>query len=366
MLLLGQFFIRESMKAVILVGGLGTRLRPLTLHTPKAMVPVLNVPFLEHVLRRLADGGVREAVLALSHFAPAIESYFGRGHNLGINLEYVVESSPLGTAGAARNALGHIQDTCLIMNGDIFTGLDIVAMKEHHDAARARATIALTAVDNPRAYGLVETAENGRVRRFLEKPSPHEITTNMINAGTYIIEPEVLASIPPDTVVSFEREVFPALLTRGEGVFSFTDHSYWIDIGTPAKYHKLNQDLLLNQAPCLPKTEGIRDHSQIHPGARLEGPVLLCDGCRLDEGVVVQGPAVIGPKCCLGTGAIVSNAVIWHNVAVGAGCSIEDSVIGNNCTLESSCRLSDCVIGDHITLSHGYCQTGGQIWPGLA
>ncbi|MCL2149498.1 MAG: NDP-sugar synthase [Dehalococcoidia bacterium] len=354
------------MKAVILVGGLGTRLRPLTLHTPKSMVPVLNVPFLEHVLKRLTDYGVREAVLALSHLAPAVESYFGDGRALGMDLKYVVEPSPLGTAGAARNALGHIREACLIMNGDIFTGLDIATMQESHKAHRAKVSIALTAVDNPCAYGLVETNKDGRVRRFLEKPSAQEVTTNLINAGTYIVEPDVLSAIPADTVMSFERDVFPALLTRGKPIFSFADTSYWMDIGTPAKYHQLNRDLLYKRAFSSPGGQAVHNQPEIHPTARLQGPVLLGDGCCIGEGVVISGPTVIGPQCRLEAGAIVSDAIIWHNVAVGAGGSIEGSVVGHNCTLGSGTRLSDCIVGDHIVLPRDYCQTGGQIWPGLA
>jgi len=328
------------------------------------MVPVLNTPFLELVLRRLSGFGVDEAVFALSHLAPTIESYFGNGSALGIDIKYVIESSPLGTAGAARNALGHIHNACLVMNGDIFTSLDITAMKECHARHNAKVTIALTKVDNPCAYGLVETTPDGRVRHFLEKPSPQEITTDLINAGTYIVEPDVLTDIPPDTVTSFERDIFPSLLASGKPMYSFTDNNYWIDIGTPAKYHQLNRDLLLNNTS--PEFLAKQGRPGVHPTARLEGPVLLGEGCSVGEGVVISGPTIIGRECHLGPGAIVSDAVIWHNVTFGAGCCIESSVIGNNCTLGPSCRLSECIVGERVTLPSDYCQTGGQIWPGLA
>jgi len=327
------------------------------------MVPVLNIPFLEHVLRRLSGYGISEVVLALSHLAPAIENYFGNGCELKIDIKYAVEPSPLGTAGAVRNALGHIQSATLVMNGDIFTSLNIAAMKEHHATSGAKVTLALTKVDNPCAYGLVETEPDSRVRRFLEKPSPQEVTTNLINAGAYIIEPDVLADIPPDTIVSFERDVFPSLLARSEPVFSFADEGYWIDIGTPAKYHGLNRDLLADSPP---KFITHQDHSEVHPTARLEGSVLLGEGCRIGEGVIISGPTVIGPQCCLETGAIVSDAVIWHNVTINAGCNVESSVISDNCTLGPFCHLSECIVGDHVTLPRDYYQTGGQIWPGLA
>jgi len=354
------------MKAVILVGGLGTRLRPLTLHTPKSMVPVLNVPFLEHVLRRLSGCGVHEVVLALSHLAPSVESYLGNGQFLNMDIKYALEPSPLGTAGAARNALGHINDTCIIMNGDIFTDLDVLAMKKHHDLCRSKVTIALTKVSNPCAYGLVETESSSRVRRFLEKPPPHEVTTDAINAGTYIIEPEVLSAIPPDTVVSFERDVFPSLLGRSEPMYAYLDNSYWIDIGTPSKYKQLNADLLASRITSNHLLTTHKNHPGVHPTAKIDGHVLIGDGCTIGENAVIMGPTVIGPHSRVETGAVVSDSVIWHNVAIGADCRIDGSVIGDSCTLSRRCLLSDCVVGAHIVLAEGYCQTGGQIWPGLA
>ncbi len=353
------------MKAVILVGGLATRLRPLTLDTPKALVPVLNVPFLEHVFRRLAAFGIKDAVLALSHMAPAIESCFGNGSRLGMNISYVVEKSPLGTAGAARNALGHISEACLVMNGDIFTGLDIRAMQACHASHQAKVTIALTPVENPAAYGLVETHDNGCVRCFLEKPSPAEITTNMINAGTYIVEPDVLAEIPPDTPVSFERAIFPALVPTGR-LFSFVDRSYWMDIGTPAKYHQLHRDLLSGTAPLTPMLGGSPVAGSIHPSARLTGPVVVAPGAVIGENCTLTGPAVIGPGCRVESGAIVTDSIIWQNTVIGTAGIIESSIIGAACNLAPGCHLSGCIAGSHISLPQHYFQAGGQIWPGLA
>ena len=352
------------MKAVILVGGLGTRLRPLTLDTPKALVPVLNVAFLEHVLRRLAGFGIRDVVLAISHMAPAVESCFGNGSRLGMNIRYVFEKTPLGTAGAARNALGHISEACLVMNGDIFTGLDISAMKAYHDIHCAKVTIALTPVENPSSYGLVETREDGSVRSFLEKPSPSEITTNMINAGTYIVEPEVLAGISSDTQVSFERTVFPSLVPTNH-IFAFVDKSYWIDIGTPAKYHQLNRDLLLGAARSVPMLTGSPVAGIIHPSARLKGPVMVAAGAEIGQNAVVTGPTIIGPSCKVEEGSIVSDSIIWQNTMIGAGCVIESSIVGCNCALGQGSHFFACTIGSRISLPKGYWQTSGQIWPGL-
>ena len=232
------------MKAVILVGGQATRLRPLTSNAPKAMLPVLNIPFLEYVIRYLSKHRIKDIILAQGYLAQPIESYLGDGSRLGVKLTYVVEDTPLETAGAVKNAEKYLGETCLMLNGDIFSDLDITAMIEHHRERKAKATIALTPVDDPTSYGLVETGARGRISQFLEKPSRSQVTTNMINAGTYLLEPEILAQIPPQTKVSIEREVFPLLLEQGKPVYAYPSSAYWMDTGTPEKYLRLHRDLL--------------------------------------------------------------------------------------------------------------------------
>ena len=196
------------MKAVILVGGQGTRLYPLTCNIPKAMVPVLNIPFLEHVIHHLSKHQVKDIILAQGHLSQSIESYLGDGSQLGVRLSYLVEDTPLGTAGAIKNAERYLDETFLVLNGDIFTDLNITALIDSHLKRKAKVTIALTPVDDPTIYGVVETNTSGRISRFLEKPTWNEVTTNMINAGTYALEPDVLTRIPPQTNVSIERETF--------------------------------------------------------------------------------------------------------------------------------------------------------------
>ena len=195
------------MKAVILVGGEATRLLPLTCNRPKAMVPVLNIPFLEHVIRYLSKHQIKDIILAQSHLSQPIKSYFGDGSQFGVKLSYTVEDAPLGTAGAVKNTERYLGETFLVLNGDIFTDLDITAMISFHLERRAKATIALTPVDDPTSYGLIETDAQERVMRFLEKPSWSQVTTNMINAGTYVLEPDVLTHIPPQTNFTFERDL---------------------------------------------------------------------------------------------------------------------------------------------------------------
>lgn len=256
------------MKAVILVGGEATRLLPLTCNTPKAMVPVLNIPFLEHVIRYLSKHQIKDIILAQGYLAQPIEDYLGDGSQLGVKLNYVVEDTPLGTAGAVKNAERYLDETFLMLNGDIFTDLDITAMIDLHQERKAKATIALTPVDDPTSYGLIETDAEGRITRFLEKPKRSQVTTNTINAGTYTLEPEILAQMPPQTKISIEREVFPLLLEQGKPVYAYPSSAYWIDMGTPEKYFRLHRDLLSGESsqytPALPGGGGDW-RAKLHP-----------------------------------------------------------------------------------------------------
>jgi mannose-1-phosphate guanylyltransferase len=326
-------------------------------------VPVLDRPFIEHVLLWLKRYGVEEAVLTLSHLAPAIQETLGDGNRLGIKVSYVQEPSPLGTAGAVRNAGSSIEDTFLVLNGDIYTELDLSAMLALHRAKGSIATIALTAVDNPSAYGLVETQSGGRITRFLEKPAAEEITTNFINAGTYVLEPQVLQEIPPGQPYSFERELFPQLLAAGQPLFAYPDQTYWIDIGTPAKYLALNQNLLCGRVGHHGFPNGteivVLEGSQIEPGAVLKGPLLISSGCRVGAGVTIIGPAVIGAGCRIDEGAAISGCVIWQNVSIGARAQVLDSIVAHNTRLGADCRVEKAVIGANVLLSAGY-----QLEPG--
>ncbi|MEE8194069.1 MAG: NDP-sugar synthase [Dehalococcoidales bacterium] len=352
------------MKAVILVGGLGTRLRPLTINTPKAMVPVVNRPFLEYVIRRLSGHGAAEIVLAQSHLAQPIEDYFGDGGRFGVGLNYVLEKTALGTAGAVKNAEKYLDETFLVLNGDIFTDLDITAMTDFHRKKKAKVTIALTPVDDPTSYGLIETTAQGRVSRFLEKPSWDQVTTNMINAGTYILEPEVISHIPPQTNFSFERQLFPFLLDRGEPVYAYPSPCYWIDIGTPEKYFRLNKDLLSGKSnQYQPAAEGEQGSTTQAP--QIIGTVAIGRNCTIGWGVRLIGPVVIGRDCILLDEAVVEESVIWHNVEMGTGATIRRSIIANNCRLGAGSVVEDSVLGDAVTVSDGYkLEAGSRLWPG--
>ena len=233
------------MQALILAGGKGTRLRPLTVYTPKPIVPICNRPFLLYQIDTLRRAGIKDITLSLSYQPHKIEQLLGDGSDYGVNLKYTVEPQPMGTAGAYKYAEELIREPTVVFNGDILTDLDLKAVIREHNARKATATIVLTPVDNPSAYGLVETEPDGRVHRFLEKPKPDEITVNTINAGTYILEPRVLDYIPAGENHSFEYGLFPTLLEKGEPFFAhIPQRTYWIDIGTPERYLQAHMDLL--------------------------------------------------------------------------------------------------------------------------
>jgi len=340
------------MKAVILIGGEATRLRPLTQNIPKAVVPVLNTPFLELVCRYLSRHGVRDIVLTQSRLLP-IAGYFGNGSQFGIRIDYTNEDAPLGTAGAVKNAEKYLTEAFLVLNGDVLTDLDISAMVSFHRQKKARVTIALTPVDDPTSYGLVETDDENRITLFLEKPRPDQITTNLINAGIYVIEADVLARIPPQTSFSFERELFPQLLEQGEPVYAYPSSGYWIDIGTPQKYLQLNQDLLAGKASS--QNYGLTPHIE----------VLLGDKTSLNPRAQIKGPAVIGSGCTIQEDALIEQSVIWQQVKIGRRAKVKNSIVANHCQLKDDCIIQDSVLGDNVTVTRGTkLAPGSKIEPG--
>src|SRR6186997_3679612 len=233
------------MRAILLAGGKGTRLRPLTLHTPKPIVPIFNRPFLRYqldLLRLVPE--IDEVILSLNYQPRRIEEMFGDGSDTGLGIRYVVEPAPLGTAGAVRYAGESLRESVVVFNGDVLTEIDLAAVIRMHRERQARATIVLTPVDNPSAYGLVETDGQNNIKRFIEKPKPEEITTNHINAGIYVLEPDTFDRIPSDVAWSVERSYFPSLIERNERFVAYIYNGYWIDVGTPEKYMQVHRDIM--------------------------------------------------------------------------------------------------------------------------
>jgi len=357
------------MQALILVGGEATRLRPLTCNTPKSMVPVMNTPFLEHVIRWLASHGIKDIILAQGHLPKPMQDYFQDGSRFGVKLIHALEKQPMGTAGAVKNAEQYLTENFLVLNGDIFTDLNISAMYQFHQDRRAKATIALTPVDDPTAYGLIETASGGRITRFMEKPSWDQVTTNMINAGTYILEKEVLKHIPAQTNFSFERQLFPQLLEQGSAIFGYSSSAYWIDIGTPEKYLQLHRDLMRGEVKGYTLVQGkvvkIGQGCNIHPESQIIGPVVIGNNCTIGRGSKILGPVVIGQSNTIGEEVLIDSSITWHNTRFDSKSNIKECIVANDCQIKANSSAEKSVIGDHVIVgSNTRLGAGSSIWPG--
>ena len=358
------------MQALILVGGEATRLRPLTCNMPKAMVPVLNTPFLEHVIRYLCGHGVNDIVLAQGHLPKLMDDYFQDGSRFGVKLTYSLESKPMGTGGAIKNAEEYLSDRFIVLNGDIFTDLDITSMMQFHQERRAKATISLTPVEDPTAYGLIETTSDGRVTRFLEKPSWDQVTTNMINAGTLILEKEVLKLIPPQTNYSYERQLFPQLLENGEPIYGYPSSSYWIDIGKPETYLQLHHDLMRGKVKghtlIQDKMVKIGQGCSVHPDTQIIGPALIGNNCSINRGAKLLGPIVIGSGNTIEEEAVIDSSITWQNTHLRAKVNLKECLVANDCVLDSNSYAEKSVIGDHVNISRNTrLGPGSRIWPSM-
>jgi NDP-sugar pyrophosphorylase family protein len=326
------------MRAVILAGGEGTRLRPLTLTLPKPVVPVVDRPFLTHQLDLLSRVGVDEIVFSIAYQPERIRRVFGDGERIGRRIHYAVEQTPLGTGGAVKNAAPFLDDTTIVFNGDVLTDVDLPAVVARHRESGARATLVLTPVANPSAYGLVETDANGRVQRFIEKPQPSQITTDTINAGIYVLETSSLELMPAGVNYSIERGFFPALLERGDHVGAFVHRGYWIDIGTPEKYLQVHRDVLGGRFP-VPLQGVARSGGHVHPEARIE------------EGAELIGPFYIGPGCLVRAGAAVGpGAVLTRDVTIEAGARVRDSVVWEGTRIGEGAELDGALVGAGVRL----------------
>ena len=340
----------DDVEAVVLVGGKGTRLRPLTLSAPKPMLPTAGVPFLAHLLSRIRAAGVRRAVLGTSYLAETFSEHFGDGAALGLDLSYVVEDEPLGTGGGIRNVAKHLSsEHVLVFNGDVLGGTDLRAVVDTHRRTEADVTLHLVRVPDPRAYGCVPTAADGRVLEFLEKTEAPP--TDQINAGCYVFRRSVIDSIPEGRPVSVERDTFPELLDTGSRLSGHVDDAYWRDMGTPADLVHGSADLVRGVAPS----------------AALPGPVgeaLLLAGAEVADGALVFGGTTVGRGVRIGPGARVEAAVLFDGAVIGAGALVERSVIGAGALVGDGARVSDAVVGDRAVVgAHCELRAGARIWP---
>ena len=345
------------MQALILAGGKGTRLRPLTMHTPKPIVPIANQPFLLYQLELLKRADVRNVILSLSYQPQKIEDKLGDGTDYNVRISYAVEASPLGTAGAYRNAAALINETTVVFNGDVLTDIDMNDVIRFHRERQAAATIVLTPVPNPTAYGLVETdSKDGRVRRFLEKPKPEEVTCDTINAGIYILEPRVLDYIPEGEPFMFEYGVFPQLLEREEPFFAYIWRGYWRDIGTASSYLAANLDVISGRVKLLAPASNERGE-KFDPTAEIEPPSLVDSSCTLKPGVQIIN-SVVSRNCYIEERARIENSVVRGGTRIGANSTIKDAVIGKGCHIGRSVEVgAGTVLGDKSVVTD-YSQIG--------
>ena len=342
--------------AIILVGGEGTRLRPLTLELPKPVVPVLDRPFLKFQLDLLRKASITDIVLCVAFRPERIRAVLGDGQADSVQLTYVLEETPLGTGGAVKNAEGALGERVVVMNGDVLADMDLGAILKMHEETRAAATIVLHPVDNPSAYGLVETDATGRVTRFVEKPKPEEITTNKINAGLYVLETRTLSLMPKGVPYSIERGYFPALIASGERVQAFTHEGYWIDIGTHQKYLQVHLDLLFGRFPH--EIQGSRLGSGyahgtavIDPTAVLEGHFYVGPGCEVGAGSRIEDGTALISNVRL-QGATIRQSVVWGDTEIGAGSLVEGALLSNGVRIGRHCHVGrGSALGDGTVIS---------------
>jgi len=339
-------------QAVILVGGEGTRLRPLTFGTPKPMVPIVGVPFLARTLERLYEAGIRDIILPAGYMPQAITEYFGDGSRLDMKITYVIEDEPLGTAGAIKNVEQHITGPFFMMNGDVLTSLDLRAMIAYHKEKGGLGALHLIKVEDPSAFGCVVHDQAGRISQFIEKPPKGTEPANEINAGTYLLEPDVLRFIPPGRNVSIERETFPKILAEGQPLYAYTTNDYWIDVGRPEQYLTVHRDILDGSMPL-----------RVEPGTN--GSVHIGKGSRVDASAKLGPNVVLGKNCTIEADAVLCDCVLWDDVVVEEGATIEETIIASRVHIGANARIGKgTVIGHDANIGPGaVVPEGSRIGP---
>ena len=359
------------MKAVVMAGGEGTRLRPLTSNQPKPMVPIVGKPCMEHIVELLRRHGFEDVIVTVAFLPQAIRSYFGSGESLGVDIGYSVEESPLGTAGSVKRAAGRLDDTFLVISGDALCDVDLSALVEAHREKGASVTIGLKSVENPLEFGIVVTDEDGRVERFLEKPSWGQVFSDTINTGIYVLEPEVLKHIPQDRPYDFSKELFPLLLEMGRPIYGHVFDGYWQDIGNLDQYRQANFDALDESVQL--EIDGIR----------IRGNVWLGDGVDLDDLDAIEGPAYLGNYCRVARGAHIGpytvlsssvtvrergrvvRSIVDTSTYVGRSTDVQGAIVGRGCDLRAHVRVHEGVaIGDEVTVgAESVILPGVRIYP---
>jgi mannose-1-phosphate guanylyltransferase len=359
----------ESIQAVILVGGQGTRLRPLTSNVPKPVVRLVDRPFIAFMLEWLRGHGVDDVIVSCGFLADGVRAVLGDGSQLGIRLRFVEEPDPRGTAGALKLAEPMLDERFLMLNGDVLTDIDLTAQLAQHEATGATGTLALVPVEDPTAYGLVVLEEDRSVRAFVEKPSSDRVESNLISAGAYVLERSVLDLIEPDRNVSIEREVWPRLV--GNGLYGYTAEGYWLDIGTPARYLQGTFDILEgNVRTAVLERLGshwlaVDDDAEVH--GRVIPPGVLERGVHVGQGAHVGSLVVLAQGVSVGAGSSVERSVVLEDTQIGEGCELRDCILGAGCHVGAGTRITGgAVLGDGVRVgAHNVITRGARIFPGV-
>ena len=361
------------MKAVIMAGGFGTRLRPLTTHIPKPLVPVGNVPIMEHTVHLLRRNGFTDLTVLLYFLPETITSHFGDGSRWGVRISYVTPTADLGTAGAVKFAVGEQGEPVLVISGDVLTDFDLAAAVRFHHDRRAEATMVLARVEMPLAYGIVITDEAGRITRFLEKPSWGEVFSDTINTGIYLLEPAALDAVPGGRPYDFGKELFPALLASGRSLWGHVAKGYWKDVGDLAEYRAAHMDLLQGRIGAeIPgtRTEGpghvvwLDEGARVDYTAKLSGSVIVGRGAQIAPGARLTN-SVIGPGSTIQAGADIESSVLWDGVEIGAGAVLREAIVGRKSVIRANAFLSEgVVIGDFCRIGESsVIKANAKVWP---
>ncbi len=359
------------MKAVIMAGGEGTRLRPLTSNLPKPMLPMANRPMMEHVVALLRQHGFDDIVVTVAFMANAIRSYFGDGSEFGVRMVYATEESPLGTAGSVLNAQDELDERFVVISGDVLTDINLAAVVEHHVANKALATIALKAVENPLEFGIVITREDGSIERFLEKPTWGQVFSDTINTGIYVFEPEIFEFIQPGRPVDFSEEVFPAVLESKLPMFGYVADGYWEDVGTLAAYLQAHEDILDERVRVelagFPLRPGVwlGKGTEVHPTARITGPAAIGDNCHIGADAVIEEYCSVGANVRIGDSAVLRHTVVHDSAFLSSGVRLDGCVLGRACDLRQGVRCEEgVVLGDEVFVgAHAVIKSGVKVYP---
>lgn len=358
------------MQAVILVGGEGTRLRPLTSTVPKPVVPLVDRPFIAYMLDWLRGHGIDDVIMSCGFLATSVRNVLGDGSAYGVRLRFVEEPDPRGTAGALKYAESMLDEQFLMLNGDVLTDIDLGAQIAQHNDSGAKATLALVPVEDPTAYGLVHLLANNAVRDFVEKPSSDQIDTNLISAGAYVLQREILELVPPDRQVSIEREVWPKLV--GDGLYGHPSNSYWLDIGTPGRYLKGTFDIIEGHVDTAVKQRLGADYLALGRDVEIHGrvvpPSVLERGVKIAAGAHAGSLAVLGQGVSVGEGAIVERSVVLDGTVIGPGCVLRDCIVAAGCEIGPRTHLLEgAVLGEGVTIGADNVIAGGaRIFPGVS